>query len=562
MLSGRSATPRISSQATQVQDYDIIIIGSGAGGSTVARTLADTGKKILLLERGDFLPREKKNWDPEHIFTHRGYQIEEAWYDHEKQEEFLPQAFYRVGGNTKVYGSVLMRMRAEDFTEQRWPDGVSPAWPLDYSVYEPYYTRAEDWYCIHGKMGEDPTEPYHSSPDFPFEPMEHEPRIAEAAEELAAQGLKPIHSTLSLNRDPKYPERRPCIRCSTCDPYPCMLHAKQDAETAGVRPALLHDNVELWTGAYVDKLTSSNGSKIDGVHVTVEGTDYVLRAETVVVSCGAVNSAALLMRSALTDKSDLLGRNLMKHNHSGLHAISHRPNPTVFQKTLGFHDYYFKGPKEHQNYGLGAVQLTGKAPWQRLKSFAEADMTDEHYQYIERHCIDWWLTTDDLPDPTNRVRLTKDGRPALDFRPNNRLPHEELIETWITHLRKTGDYSFLMRTMGIEVLWHQAGTALFGEDAAKSVLDLNCRMHAYDNLYVVDSSFMPGMGAVNLTLTIIANAMRVADHLRVKLGFPPSVDAATRAGTHVVPAGTARGTGSPSYVHRSPTPTEHIQTGG
>ena len=525
-------------------DYDVIIIGSGAGGSTVARTLADTGKSILILERGDFLPREKANWDPDFIFSKRGYQIEEEWFDHETDKPFKPQAFYRVGGNTKVYGSVLMRMRAEDFGEQRWPDGVSPAWPLDYSEYEPYYTRAEDWYCIHGKLGEDPTEPYHSGGDFPFEPMPHEPRIQAAAEELEAQGLKPIHSTLSLNRDADHPERRPCIRCSTCDPYPCMLHAKQDAETAGVRPALKHDNVELWTGAYVSKLTST-GSTIDGVHCTVEGKDYVLKAGTVVVSCGAVNSAALLLRSDLKDESGLLGRNLMKHNHSGIHAVSHRPNPTVFQKTLGFHDYYFKGPKEHQNYGLGAIQLTGKAPWQRLKGFAEADMSDDHYKYIERHAIDWWATTDDLPDPSNRVRLQADGRPALDFRPNNRLPHEELIEAWITHLRKTGDYMFMMRTMGIEVLWHQAGTALFGENSAASVLDLDCRMHSYDNLYVVDSSFMPGMGAVNLTLTIIANAMRVADRLRVSMGYAPSVDGNTRPGTHVPRAGTVVGTASP-----------------
>ncbi len=526
-------------------DYDIIIIGSGAGGSTVARALANTGKKILILERGDFLPREKANWDPEYIFTKRGYQVEEEWYDHESKQNFVPQAFYRVGGNTKVYGSVLMRMRAEDFGEQHWPEGKSPAWPLDYAHFEPYYTLAEDWYCIHGQLGEDPTEPPHSGP-YPFTPMEHEPRIQQAADELAAQGLRPIHSTLSLNRDPQHPERRPCIRCSTCDPYPCMLHAKQDAETAGIRPALLYSNVELWTGAYVSKLTTT-GSKVTGVHVLVEGKSYELTADTVVVSCGAVNSAALLLRSNLKDKSELLGRNLMKHNHSGLNAVSHRRNDTVFQKTLGFHDYYFNGPKPHQTYGLGAVQLTGRAPWQRLRSFAGADMAEDHFRYIEQHCIDWWLTTDDLPDPNNRVRLQRDGRPALDFRPTNRLPHEELIECWISHLRKTGDYMFMIKTMGIDVLWHQAGTAVFGEVAATSVLDTDCRMHGYDNLYVVDSSFMPSMGAVNLTLTIIANALRVADRLRANMAMPALVDEHTRPGMQVPRAGTVVGTGSPTY---------------
>ena len=498
----------------------------------MARSLADTGKRILLLERGDFIPREPDNWNPDHIFLERGYQITEQWYDHVAEASFRPQAYYRVGGNTKVYGAVLMRMRAEDFGEQHWPEGVSPAWPLDYGAYERYYTLAEDWYCIHGQLGEDPTEPPHPGGEYPFEAMPHEPRIEEAATELAAQGLQPIHSTLSLNRDVRYPERRPCIRCMTCDPYPCMLHAKQDAETAGVRPALRYANVELWTGAYVERL-GTRGSTVDTVHVTVEGQPYVLRADTVIVSCGAVNSAALLLRSGIRDHSGLLGRNLMKHNHSGLTAVNPRPNPTVFQKTLGFHDYYHRGPHAHQTYGLGAVQLTGKAPWQRLKVFAGVEAPEAHFKYLADHAIDWWLTTDDLPDPTNRVRLTSDGRPALDFRPNNRRPHEELIEAWIGHLRQTGDFNFMVRTMGIDTLWHQAGTALFGEDPASSVLDLECRVHAYDNLHVVDSSFMPGMGAVNLTLTIIANALRVADGLRQNWGYPALVSEATRSGQQV-----------------------------
>ncbi len=529
-------------------DYDVIVIGSGAGGSAVARNLADTGKTILILERGDFLPREKRNWDPDYIFGERGYQIEEKWYDHAREALFSPQAFYRVGGNTKVYGAVLQRMRAEDFGEQRWPDGVSPAWPIDYAEYEPYYTRAEDWYCIHGKLGEDPTEPYHSGP-FPFEPMPHEPRIQRAADDLEKQGLRPIHSTLSLNRDPEQPDRRPCIRCSTCDPYPCMLHAKQDAETAGVRPALRHDNVELWTNAYVSKV-SGEGRKLDCVHVSVEGRDYELRAGIVVISCGAVNSSALLLRSEIRDRSGLLGRNLMKHNHSGLTAVSKQRNDTVFQKTLGFHDYYHRGPKEGQNYGLGAVQLTGKAPWQRLQSFADSDLTQETSEYLADHAIDWWLTTDDLPDPNNRVRLHSNGGPALDFRPNNRLPHNELIEAWTTHLRATGDYLFMCRTMGLEIVWHQAGTMLFGEDPAKSVLDVNCRLHGYDNCYVADSSFMPGMGAVNLTLTIIANAIRVSDQIRKGMGYALAVNAETHSGEQVPRAGTVVGTGSQSLKAR------------
>ena len=498
-------------------DYDIIIIGSGAGGGTLALSLAETGKRILILERGDYLPREKENWEPTEIFLENRYQTNETWFDGDNQG-FVPEAYYNVGGNTKLYGALLQRMRERDFGEVQHADGVSPAWPFEYADLEPYYTKAERLFKIHGVKGEDPTEPPMSN-NYPFGPFRHEPRIAEVAQQLEAKGLRPIHATLSLNRDEDNPHLRPCIRCSTCDPYPCLVDAKCDAQVACVDVALQHDNVELWTNAYVEKLiTDASGNRTERVVIKRHGERLELSADVFVVACGAVNSAALLLRSSsdkhpdgLANSSGLLGRNLMKHNHSGLVAVAAEPNPTVFQKTLAFHDYYFSGPE--QDYPLGTIQLTGKAPWQRLKTMAAGDLPQETLEHMAAHSVDWWVTTEDLPQLDNQVSLTSNRQIKVDFTPNNRKPHFELINIWTQHLRDIGFYLFMMKTMPLSTVWHQGGTAKFGENPKESVLDLHCKAHDIENMYVVDSSFLPSMGATNPTLTIIANALRVGEHM-------------------------------------------------
>lgn len=477
----------------------------------MAYALADTGKRILILERGDFLPREDKNWDPDFIFTQRGYQIEEEWLD-PNDEPYLPMAFYRVGGNTKVYGAVLQRNRPEDFGALRHDGGVSPAWPVDFTEMEPYYLMAEQLLHIHGEAGEDPTEGPRSAP-YPFAPMPHEPRIQTIADQLAERGFTPFHNTLALNRDTRVPQRRPCIRCPTCDPYPCMLDAKRDAEVAFVRPALRHDNVSLWIGAYVREL-QSRGRTVTRVVVEREGKTEELTADTVIVSGGAVNSAALLLRSApggLANSSGLVGRNLIKHNQTGIVAVAPEPNPTIFQKTLGVHDYYFGSP-EH-DYPLGAIQLTGKAPWQRLRQMADGDLPEAALRYMAAHSVDWWFTSEDLPDRDNRVEW-KNGKIKFNYRPNNRRAHFQLQEIFTRTLRELGFYLFMKKTMELETVWHQGGTCVFGEDPVTSVLDRYCKAHDLDNLYVVDASFQPSMGAVNPTLTIVANALRVAEYLK------------------------------------------------
>ncbi|PSN19525.1 dehydrogenase [filamentous cyanobacterium CCP5] len=499
-------------------DYDLIIVGAGAGGGTLAYALAATGKRILLIERGDYLPREKENWDPDEIFTRRRYQTQEEWLDAHSQP-FNPEAYYVVGGNTKCYGAALQRMRAEDFGELRHYDGVSPAWPFAYDTLEPYYTRAESLYKIHGQRGEDPIEPP-MSVEYPFPAMAHEPRIQEIADRFQAKGLNPLHLTLALNRNQAAPEHSPCIRCDTCDPYPCMVNAKCDAQVACVDPALIYKNVTLLTNTLVTRLlTSPDGRRVDRVEIKTDLGSETLSAETVVVSCGAINSAALLLRSrndqhpnGLANASDQVGRNIQKHNHSALMAISPEPNDTVFQKTLGIHDYYFGGPD--QDYPLGQIQLTGKAKWQRLKKMTPTDLPQAMLEYLAHHSVDWWVTTEDLPDPNNRVTLTAQGQIQVAYKSNNLKPHAELISLLEQHLRDMDFYLFWHKRMDLTVFWHQIGTCRFGEDPSQSVLDVNCRTHDVENLYVVDASFFPSMGAMNPTLTIAANALRVGDHLK------------------------------------------------
>ena len=492
-------------------DFDVIIIGSGAGGGTIAYTLADTGKKILILEQGSFLPREKRNWDPAFIFGKDGYKADVTW-EGPDGEDVRPVVYHRVGGNTKMYGALLHRQRPEDFRDQQHRGGLSPGWPVSYDEFEPYYMMAEHVMKIHGTRGEDPSAGWASGP-FPFKAFPHEPRIQEVSDCFAEMGLHPHHSNLALNRDIDEPYRRPCIACNTCDPFPCMLHAKSDAETALVRPALEHKNVSLWTGAHVDKLIEEGG-KITRIEGTRDGEPMSLSADLVVVSCGAINTAALLLRSRVANSSDQVGRNFTKHNQSGISALDYtKPNDTIFQKTLGVHDFYDGGPG--MPYPLGTVQLTGKAHWTRIMGdYADQNMQEERAKEVQKYAVDFWFTSEDLPDNHNRIEWTDKGI-KFNYRPNNRESHYEFMDFFQEkYLRPQGFTEFLRSTKGLEFTWHQAGTAQFGTDPKKSVLDTNCKAWDLDNLYVVDASFQPSQGATNPTLTVVANGIRVGEHLR------------------------------------------------
>jgi choline dehydrogenase-like flavoprotein len=513
--------------------YDIVIIGSGAGGGTLARYLAPSGKRILILERGDWLPREPQNWDARAVFVENRYVSPDTWFDVEDRP-FQPQVHYFVGGATKLYGAALYRLRAEDFGELRHDDGISPAWPVGYDEMEPYYTLAEQLYQVHGARGEDPTEPPASAP-YPFPAVSHEPRIQQLSDDLAAAGHHPFHAPCGVMLDEVDPPNSRCVRCATCDGFSCLVHAKSDAEVLGVRPALEHPHVTLVTGAEAVGLeTNAAGTAVTGVVVDRGGVTETHTGDLVVVACGAANSAKLLLASAsdahpagLANGSGMVGRNYMFHNSQAVLALSKEPNPTIFQKTLGLNDFYFGAPGI--DHPLGNIQMVGKssAEMYRGEKPLQTKLAPERtLREVARHAVDFWLSTEDLPRLENRVTLRRDGRIALAYTPTNELPKKQLLHELKRLLGPLGmhrdhlipRHAYLKNDIPVAGVAHQAGTCRFGRDPATSVLNTDCRAHEVDNLYVVDTSFFPSIGAVNPALTAMANAARVGDHLLERLG--------------------------------------------
>ncbi len=515
------------------EHYDVIIVGSGAGGGTLAHTLAPSGKRILLLERGDFLPRETRNWDPGSVFVDGRYISPDPWFDADGKQ-FQPQAHYYVGGATKMYGAALYRLRPEDFGEIQHADGLSPAWPLGYDDFEPWYTRAEWLYQVRGVHGEDPTEG-HWSKQYPWPPVSHEPRVGQISEALRAGGYHPFHAPCGILLDEADRPRSACIRCAWCDGYPCLVHAKADAEVIAVRPLLTLPNVTLLVNAEVQRLeTGPSGRAVSRVQVSRDGAQEFYEADIVVISAGAANSARILLRSAsdqhpagLANGSDQVGRNYMYHNSKAVVALDKERNDTVFQKTVAVNDFYFAG--DGRQWPLGNIQMLGKSNAMAMKG-EEPKLTRLAPKWsldeVARHAVDFWLTTEDVPKAGNRVTVDSAGRVHLAYRQTNDSEAAGLYRELRKLLNHIGvaahhllDKNFYM-SMDVPVagVAHQSGTCRFGTDPGSSVLDVNCKAHELDNLYVVDTSFFPSIGAVNPALTAMANAIRVGEHLLQRLG--------------------------------------------
>ena len=512
--------------------YDVIVIGSGAGGGTLVHRLAPSGKRILLLERGDWLPREPQNWLAKDVFADGRYISEETWYD-ASDHPFQPQVHYYVGGATKLYGAALYRLREQDFDELRHHDGISPAWPIAYEEMEPYYTQAEQLYRVHGSRGEDPTEPPASAP-YAFPAVTHEPRIQQLADDLAAIGLHPFHAPCGIMLDEANMPYSACVRCPDCDGFPCLVHAKSDAEVIAVRPAIERENVTLLRNARALALeTNPAGNVVTEVLVERDGQRETFSADIVVVACGAANSAKLLLASAndrhprgLANASDQVGRNYMFHNSVAILALSREPNPTVFQKTLGVNDFYFAG--EEFDYPLGNIQMVGKsqAPMFRGEKPLETKLAPGwSLEDIATHAVDFWLSSEDLPVAENRVTLNDEGRVKLCYKATNAEPRKRLYQQLRSMLGQLGmhpthhipHHAYLQNPIPVAGCAHQAGTCRFGSDPRSSVLDVDCKAHELDNLYVVDTSCFPSIGAVNPALTAMANGLRVGDHLLERL---------------------------------------------
>jgi choline dehydrogenase-like flavoprotein len=509
-------TSRGTSEVSGQLAYDIVIVGSGPGGGTLAYSLKDVGARVLVIERGPFLAQEAQNWDARAVFSKKRYRTTEQWEDR-NGKPFRAGTYYYVGGNSKFYGASLPRFRREDFLETTHADGTSPAWPITYDDMAPYYTQAEQLYRVHGwsGQGDDPT--LERETPYPFPAIKHEDVLAQAADRLRRRGYTPSHLPLGIERH----VGGSCLRTSTCDGFPCKIHAKSDAEVRAVRPALASGNVDLLTEAFATRiLTSADGVRATGVEVEHSGETLVIRADRVVVAAGAVNSAALLLRSAngahpqgLANASGQVGRNYMVHNNSIMLAV--RPikkNLAVFHKTLYVNDFYLHGTKAHP-YPLGHIQVIGRVRKEMVEG-QKPPSPGWARDYLTDRALTWWLFTEDLPREDNRVTLGTGGRIRIDWTANNVRAHQELVKESRKIARASGFPITIVRRAGIDVSSHQSGTARMGADPARSVLDASCRSHDVANLFVADASVFPSLPVMNPALTIMANALRVGEALR------------------------------------------------
>ncbi len=470
--------------------YDVVIIGSGMGGSAVAYGLGRSGARVLVLERGSPIPAEAENWDPEAMVSGR-YAARETWLDGD-DVPFVPRSYACVGGNTKVYGAAMLRYRERDFEGVEHAEGVSVPWPIRYSDLSPWYDAAEEALGVHGNVGEDPAEPPRGP--FPFAAVPHEPVIEELAGVWRAQGLAPFHLPVAIDRHEGRTDKGRCVRCRTCDGFPCKVDAKGDAETAFLRPAIAGGSVDLWTGALVERLTTSrDGKRVETAVVVHRGERFEVRAPTFVLAAGSIHSPALLLRSAdhkhpggLANAGGRVGRGYMAHNNTVLVALApERLNPTHFQKTLAINDFY--GAGAHGNYPLGNMQMRGKvlpAHLRRKPFIAPGDA-----EWVADRSVDLWLMSEDLSRPENRVFVDSQGRIHLSWRPNNEAPHRALVACARDLLHIAGFTTIYEERRTISTVSHQCGTTRFGDDPATAVLDPFCLTFEVPNLFVVDTGF-------------------------------------------------------------------------
>lgn len=500
-------------------NYDIIIIGTGAGGGTLLHRLADSGKKILVIEKGGYIPKEKENWDTEEVFINGRYKTKEPWYD-KKGKPFVPGQHYCVGGNTKVYGAALFRLREEDFGEIKHHGGTSPAWPISYDDLKNYYQEAEELYHVNGERGTDPTEPNEQRP-YRHPAIAHEPRIQKLYDDFKGLGLTPFPLPMGVRKlDFKDSE----LILDRFDGYPDPTESKSDSHVVGIKPHSDKENVTIWTQCDVQHFETDAQNKISKVVATRNGETISATAEVYCLCAGAINSAAILLKSkndknpnGLANSSDQVGRNYMCHNNTAMLALSIKPNPTIFGKTFAVNDYYFKS--DDFDFPLGHIQMLGKSDPVMFKEEAPSFAPGITLKYLAEHALDFWLTSEDLPDKDNRV-IIKDGKLHLHYTENNLEGHHRLEKKLKHALEHAGcknhllpNHIYLDKKIPIGGVAHQCGTVVMGSDPKTSVLNEYCQSHDVENLFVVDGGFFPSSAAVNPALTIMAMALRVGDYI-------------------------------------------------
>jgi choline dehydrogenase-like flavoprotein len=512
--------------------YDIVIIGAGMGGSALAYALRHTSARILIVERGSHIKQEAANWDPDEVIANKRYDPTEHWVDDEGRP-FKPRIYYNVGGSSKFFGGSSFRFREADFRSKRYPEGETVPWPIGYEELAPYYDEAEKAMWVHGKVGADPTEPPRGAYAFP--PVENEGPIAWLQQRLEKQGLKPFPLPVAIDQGP---DGR-CRKGSPCDGFPCKIRAKGDGENSFLRPAKrAKKDIELVTEAQVHRLEhDERGSRIVAAEIEHQGQRHRVEARHFVLAAGAVNSAALLLRSkseahprGLANGSGLVGQNFMAHNNTVLMAITpFRKNTTWFQKTMALNDFYFP-PDGGADGPSGNIQMRGKVLPQNLAKSPHG-LVRLFRRFLAGRTFDFWIMSEDLPSSNNRVEIEPGNTIRLRRRLNNLLPHRRLVQTFRRYLRRCGFALFIERAPSPGTIQHQVGTLRMGADPSSSVVNADGRSHEVENLWVADGSLFPSSAAVNPALTIAANALRIGGGLKRELEASGEERAAADAGT-------------------------------
>lgn len=479
--------------------FDAIVIGSGLGGSCLAYRLASSGRRVLVVERGDFLRSGP---------VIPGQPV--GKYLREFVREGEPLAF--VGGATKFFGAALYRLRESDFQETRLEAGLSPGWPISYSDLEPYYAEAERLFRVHGATGQqDPSDPPRSSP-FPHAPIPHDPIIARMVSALERSGTAVAPIPLGLD----YGEGGRCRLCGTCDGHHCQIDAKMDAEVAALRPALATGHVTLLTHATCQRiLTNPAGTAVEGVEITVDGKARTYLSDTVSVNCGVPDTAVLLRRSrnpahpdGLGNDHGMLGRYMGGH-YTGVifPVVSWRPIGSRHTKTVAINQFYEASAE--WPFPTGVIQIAGQMP---IWNSANPILRPALRAFASRSLTCFYMT--EAP-PTFDAGVSFDGDTVARTvtPPLNQKTFLRLRRLATEAFRKAG-YVVVPRSR--RYLWHPVGTARMGDDPTTSVTDSYGMVHGIAGLYVADASTLRSAGAVNTALTIAALALRTGDAITGK----------------------------------------------